>query len=107
MRLGRIVGTVVSTRKDEKIVGLKLYVVRDLTLDLADKASFVVAADSVGAGTGEVVLYASGSSARQTTMTDKRPVDHCVMAIVDEFDVNGSLVYHKATGLGDPEEGDA
>lgn len=107
MRLGRIVGTVVSTRKDEKIVGLKLYVVRDLTLDMADKASFVVAADSVGAGIGEVVLYASGSSARQTTMTDKRPVDHCVMAIVDEFDVNGALVYHKATGFGDPEEGDA
>ena len=54
MRLGRIVGTVVSTRKDEKIVGLKLYVVRDLSLDMADKASFVVAADSVGAGIGEL-----------------------------------------------------
>jgi len=107
MRLGRIVGTVVSTRKDEKIVGLKLYVVRDLSLDMSDQSSFVVAADSVGAGIGEVVLYASGSSARQTTMTDKRPVDHCVMAIVDEYDLNGELVYHKATGFGDPEEADA
>ena len=107
MRLGRIVGTVVSTQKDEKLVGLQLYVVRDLSLDMADKASFVVAADSVGAGIGEVVLYASGSSARQTTTTNKRPVDHCVMAIVDEYDVDGALVYQKSTGLGDPEERDA
>jgi microcompartment protein CcmK/EutM len=106
MRLGRIVGNVVSTRKDEKIVGLKLYIVRDLSLELHDQASFVVAADSVGAGLGEVVLYASGSSARQTTMTDKRPVDHCVMAIVDQLDVDGALIYNKATGFGDPEEAD-
>lgn len=103
MRLGRIVGTVVSTQKDHKIVGLTLYVVRDLSLDLADKSSFVVAADAVGAGIGEVVLYASGSSARQTSTTTKRPVDHCVMAIVDNFDVDGVLVYDKATGHGDPE----
>ena len=103
MRLGRIVGNVVSTRKDDKIVGLKLYVVRDLSLDLSDQASFVVAADSVGAGLGEVVLYASGSSARQTKATEKRPVDHCVMAIVDELDVHGQLIYNKASGHGDPE----
>jgi len=64
MKLGRIVGTVVATRKDEKIVGLRLYVVRDLSIDLGAKDSFVVAADAVGAGVGEVVLYASGSSAR-------------------------------------------
>jgi microcompartment protein CcmK/EutM len=107
MRLGRIVGTVVSTQKDEKIVGLQLYVVRDLSLDMSDKSSFVVAADSVGSGIGEVVLYASGSSARQTSSTEKRPVDHCVMAIVDEYDVDGQLVYQKSTGLGDPEETDA
>ena len=64
MKLGRIVGTVVSTHKDEKIESLRLYIVRDLSMKLADKESFVVAADSVGAGLGEVVLYASGSSAR-------------------------------------------
>ncbi len=104
MRLGRIVGTVVSTRKDEKLSGLKLYVVRDLSMDMRDQKSFVVAVDSVGAGIGEVVLYAAGSSARQTVMTDKRPVDHCVMAIVDEIDVDGDVVYNKATGFGDPAE---
>ncbi len=102
MKLGRVVGSVVSTRKDEKIEGLTLYIVRDLSIpasgdgQLADKASFVVAADAVGAGIGEVVLYAAGSSARQTKATDKRPVDHCVMAIVDMLDVDGTLVYNKA-----------
>ena len=96
MKLGRIVGTVVSTRKDEKIRSLKLYIVRDLTMEIADKDSFVVAADSVGAGVGEVVLYASGSSARQTIMTDKRPIDAAVMAIVDTVDVDGTVVYDKS-----------
>ena len=97
MKLGRIVGTVVSTHKDEKIESLRLYIVRDLSMKLADKESFVVAADSVGAGIGEVVLYASGSSARQTKMTDGRPIDACVMAIVDQIDLQGDLVYDKAS----------
>jgi len=97
VKLGRIVGTVVSTHKDEKIESLRLYVVRDLTMKLSDKESFVVAADSVGAGVGEVVLYASGSSARQTKMTDGRPIDACVMAIVDQIDLSGTMVYDKAS----------
>ena len=95
MRLGRVVGTVVSTQKDEKISGLKLYVVRDLNLDISEKNSFVVAADAVGAGVGEVVLYSSGSAARQTKQTQSRPLDAVIMAIVDLMDVNGELVYDK------------
>ena len=102
MKLGRIVGTVVSTRKDEKIESLKLYVVRDLSLSIAEKDSFVVAVDSVGSGLGEVVLYASGSAARQTDMTSSRPVDAVVMAIVDQMDVHGQLVYDKAADTGAP-----
>jgi microcompartment protein CcmK/EutM len=101
MKLGRIVGTVVSTRKDEKLESLKLYVVRDLSLSIAEKDSFVVAVDSVGSGLGEVVLYSSGSAARQTNMTDGRPVDAVVMAIVDQMDVHGELVYNKATDTGE------
>jgi ethanolamine utilization protein EutN len=97
MKLGRIVGTVVSTAKDSKIEGLRIYIVRDLSMKLAEKESFVVAVDSVGAGVGEVVLYASGSSARQTKMTDGRPVDACVMAIVDQIDIAGDLVFDKAS----------
>lgn len=96
MKLGRIVGTVVSTRKDEKIEGLKLYLVRDLSLNLEEQGSFVVAADAVGAGVGEVVLYASGSSARQTRATDARPIDAVVMAIVDAVDLGRESVYLKS-----------
>jgi microcompartment protein CcmK/EutM len=95
MKLGRIVGTVVSTRKDPKIEGLRLYLVQDLTLDLEGKDSFVVAADAMGAGVGEVVLYASGSSARQTDVTDGKPVDAVVMAIIDTIDRGGELVFNK------------
>ena len=98
MKLGKVVGTVVSTCKDEKIEGLKLYVVRDLSISLAEKGSFVVAADTVGAGIGEVVLYASGSSARQTNATQNRPVDASIMSIVDMIDVDGELVYDKFRG---------
>lgn len=100
MKLGRIVGTVVATRKDERLDGLRLLMVRDLALQatgaFAEKDAFVVAVDSVGAGVGEYVLYASGSSARQTHATDKRPVDAVIMAIVDAVDVDGALVYDKA-----------
>ena len=98
MKLGKVVGTVVSTRKDEKLEGLKLYVVRDLSMSLQEKGSFVVAADTVGSGVGEVVLYASGSSARQTSMTQNRPVDASIMSIVDLIDIDGELVYDKFRG---------
>jgi ethanolamine utilization protein EutN len=95
MKLGKVVGTVVSSQKDSKTEGLTFFVVRDLSVSLKSKDSFVIAADSVGAGVGEVVLYASGSSARQTTQTNNRPIDATVMAIVDLIDVEGKLVYDK------------
>jgi microcompartment protein CcmK/EutM len=95
MKLGRIVGTVVATRKDPKVEGLRLYLVQDIDLSLRDRDSFVVAADAMGAGVGEVVLYASGSSARQTEQTQGRPVDAVVMAIVDHMDRNGETLYNK------------
>lgn len=89
--MGRVVGRVVATRKDEKLEGLKLLLVQNLDVDLAPEPGYVVAADSVGAGAGEVVLYATGSSARQTSLTDARPVDAVVMAIVDEYDIRGNV----------------
>ncbi len=97
MKLGKVVGTVVSTRKDEKIEGLRLYLVQDLSLEMKEKDSFVVAADAMNAGVGEIVLYASGSSARQTKATDGRPIDAVIMAIVDTVDNQGALVYDKYT----------
>ena len=92
MKMGRVIGSVVATRKDEKLEGLKLLLVRDLDVDLAPEKGYVVAVDAVGAGAGEVVLYATGSSARQTAATDGRPVDAVIMAIVDEYDVGAGVV---------------
>ena len=91
-------GTVVSSRKDEKLEGLSFFLLQDLGPDLSLKDSIVVAADSVGCGVGEVVLYASGSSARQTIQTDKRPCDATVMAIIDAIDLqSGERLYDKAS----------
>jgi len=92
MKMGRVIGAVVASRKDEKLQGLKLLVVRNLDLEMANEKGYVVAADAVGAGSGEVVLYATGSSARQTAITDGRPVDAVIMAIVDEYDVGGAVM---------------
>ena len=91
MKMGRVVGAVVASRKDEKLEGLKLLLVRDLDVDLEFESGYIVAADSVGAGAGEVVLYATGSSARQTTLTEARPVDAVIMAIVDQYDIGGDI----------------
>jgi len=87
MILGKVIGTVWSTKKDENLVGSKLLIVRQLSLDFKEKENFVVAVDSVGAGEGEIVLVATGSSARQTTITKNRPIDAVVMAIVDKLDI--------------------
>ena len=89
MKLARVVGTVWCTRKDASLETLKLLVVENLTPALEREGGYVVAVDSVGAGLHEVVLYASGSSARLTPVTKDKPVDAVIMAIVDSFDVDG------------------
>ena len=101
MLLGRVAGTLVASRKDEGLHGQKLLLVRNLALDGQDAGGFVVAVDSVGAGEGEVVLYATGSSARQTLATKDRPCDAVVMAIVDSWDVGGETVYRKTPAEGE------
>lgn len=88
MFLGRVIGTVWSTKKDDQLVGAKFLIVRELTLDLKEKERFVVAVDSVGAGEGEVVLVATGSSSRMTSFTKDKPVDAVIMGIVDKLDVS-------------------
>lgn len=88
MILGKVIGSVWSTKKDESLVGSKFLIVRQLDLELKELNSFTVAVDSVGAGDGEVVLVATGSSARQTTITKNKPIDSVVMAIVDKLDIH-------------------
>ena len=95
MVLAKVVGTVVATRKEGSLEGLKLLLVRVIDEEGRETGASLVAADAVGAGPGEVVLIASGSSARQTTMTDKRPVDAVVMAIVDSVAVGSVEKYRK------------
>lgn len=95
MLLAKVVGTVVATRKEQSLDGLKFLLLRTIDAEGEPSGPSVVAADAVGAGVGEVVMYASGSSARQTVMTDKRPVDAVVMAIVDQWEVGGETKYKK------------
>jgi microcompartment protein CcmK/EutM len=86
--LGKVIGTVWSTKKDENLVGAKFLIVKQLDLDLKEKSNFVVAVDSVGAGEGEIVLVATGSSSRQTEFTKNKPIDAVIMAIVDKLDIS-------------------
>jgi microcompartment protein CcmK/EutM len=95
MLLGRVTGTLVASRKEARLEGLKFLLVRQLDIDGEETGGYVVANDAVGAGVGEVVLYATGSSARQTEETRDRPCDAVIMAIVDQWEVGGDTVYRK------------
>jgi microcompartment protein CcmK/EutM len=95
MQMGRVIGTVVASRKEEVLEGFKFLLVKNCDFDGNPVGPTVVAADAVGAGVDEVVLYASGSSARMTRMTDERPVDATIMAIVDLVEVAGEHRYMK------------
>ena len=95
MVLAKVVGTVVASRKEEELSGLTLLLVKACDVDGKPNGAAIVAVDAVGAGVGEVVLYASGSSARQTKVTKDRPVDATIMAIVDAVDVDGTRRFTK------------
>ena len=95
MQLARVVGSVVATRKEESMQGIKLLVVRPLDEEGRESGNAIVSADAVGAGPDEIVLIAAGSSARQTALTDKRPVDSVILAIVDSWYVGDSSKYKK------------
>jgi ethanolamine utilization protein EutN/carbon dioxide concentrating mechanism protein CcmL len=95
MLLVRIVGTVVSTHKDPKLDGLKLLVGKEINLDGSLTETYHVAVDTVGVGPGEVVVVCRGSSARMTEITDGKPVDTAIIAVVEEIEVNGQIVWRK------------
>ncbi|NNF08128.1 MAG: EutN/CcmL family microcompartment protein [Candidatus Eisenbacteria bacterium] len=96
MFIARVVGTVVATRKAESLVGHKFLLLRQVNGEGKDTANYVVATDAVGAGEGDVVLYASGSSARQTQITHEKPCDAVVMAIIDSWEVGPKRIYDKS-----------
>lgn len=95
MLLARVIGTVVATRKDAELEGVKLLLIRGCDLDGKASGPTLVAVDAVGAGVDEVVLYASGSSARLTAVTQNRPVDAVIMAVVDQVESEGRRRYVK------------
>lgn len=88
MRLGKVVGTVVSTRKDPRLSGLKLLVVSTLTPEREPDGGYEVAVDTVQAGFRETVLMCTGSSARMTDRTKDAPVDATIVGIVDTVDLD-------------------
>ena len=95
MVLGRVDGTVVATRKDAKLEGLKLLLIRVVDPEGKPSGGAFVAVDSVGAGVGEMVLCAQGSSSRLTPTTENKPVDAVILAIVDLVEKEGRVTYRK------------
>ena len=95
MILAQVLGTVVSTRKDAALLSLKLLLAREVDQALAPTGNYVVAADAVGAGEGEIVLIAQGSSARMTEVSRDKPVDAVICGIVDAVESGGKDVYLK------------
>jgi microcompartment protein CcmK/EutM len=95
MVLAKVVGTVVSTRKEQSMESLRFMLVQPVDVNGKPSGSQVVAVDTVGSGPGEYVLFASGSSARQTVVTDNRPCDAAIMAIVDNWEIDGEIKYRK------------
>jgi microcompartment protein CcmK/EutM len=96
MLIAKVIGTTVSTIKDEKLIGRKLLVVQQTDETGKGIGKPFVAIDTVNAGEGDLVLTASGSSARQTTITKDRPVDAVIMAVVDSLNVEGETTYKKS-----------
>lgn len=99
MFLARVIGSVVSTKKDEAMKGRKLLMLRPMLVDEKDPAQFrpgsntVVAVDSLGAGEGELVMFCQGSSARLGDGLKNVPVDATVVGIVDTVEILGKTIY--------------
>ena len=96
MVLARVIGTVVATNKEPLLEGIKFLLLEKINpVTLAGKEDYLVAMDSVGAGFDEIVFYVSGSSSRLTRITEGKPSDAAVIAIVDNIDIEGKAVYRK------------
>ncbi len=95
MLIARVVGTTVSTIKDEKLTGKKLLIVRPTDERGDPIGKPYVAVDTVDAGAGDLVLTCAGSSARQTAITKDTPVDAIIMSVIDSLEVDGNVVFRK------------
>jgi microcompartment protein CcmK/EutM len=96
MRIARVVGSAVSTVKEQSLVGHKLLLVREADEDGEMTGPVFVAVDVVGAGTGELVMVTEGSAARQSSTTSDQPVDAVIMGILDSLEVDGTVTFRKS-----------
>ena len=96
MQIALVIGSTVATMKDNGLHGRKLLIVREADERGTAVGKPYVAIDSVDAGTGDLVLVAAGSSARQTNITKDTPVDAVIMAVIDTLDVGGTETYRKS-----------
>jgi microcompartment protein CcmK/EutM len=96
MLIARVIGTTVSTVKDEKLSGRKLMVLRQTDEQGTPTGKPYVAIDTVDAGVGDLVLTCAGSSARQTTITKDCPVDAVIMGVIDTLQVDGEVTFSKS-----------
>ena len=96
MQIARVIGSAVATIKDEKLIGRKLLIVREADETGQPVGKPYVAIDSVDAGTGDLVLVAAGSSARQTNITKDTPVDAVIMAVIDSLEMSGKVTFRKS-----------
>lgn len=88
MKIGKVIGTVVATRKNENLVGFKIMVVQPLDIDLKPKGDVVIAVDTVGSGIGEVVLYVLGTAGRIAAEKLDSPIDASIVGIVDNITID-------------------
>ncbi len=95
MLIAKVIGTTVSTIKDEQLIGQKLLIVQQTDEKGDPIGKPFVAVDTVNAGIGDLVLTAHGSSARQTNITKDRPVDAVIMAMIDSLEVDGMMTFQK------------
>ena len=95
MLIAKVIGTTISTIKDEKLIGRKLLIVRQTDETGTPYGKPYVAVDTLDAGVGDLVLTAHGSGGRQTTITRNSPVDAVIMAVIDHLELAGEVVYHK------------
>ena len=88
MYIGKVIGTVVATRKDENLVGSKLMITQPLNMDLKPTGEPIIAVDTVGAGIGEIVIYSKGTAARLAARKMDSPIDISIVGIVDELTID-------------------
>lgn len=99
MYLGKVIGSIVSTKKDESMRGRKLLMIRPMLVDPEDPSKFkpgsntIVAVDTLGAGEGELVMFSQGSSARQAEGLKQLPVDAAIVGLIDTVSIGGKKTY--------------